>query len=274
MNLQHDNGGMTMTMSEAKLLAFHGKPEVKEYYLARVRAHRAADEIVRGRYWDTDSDGVFRGCAVGCTLHSSRHQDYEPELGIPQILAWLEDGIFEGLPHDRNMAWPEEFLMAPQVGADLSLVWPQFVAWMLTDAEHGVLRFAETERSKSSIQAVADVYAKVVAGEVVEWLEIQKNAADAASASAAAYAAADAAYAPYAAYAAADAAYAPYAAYAAADAASYASAAAYAAADAASASAAAYAAADAAATRKKIRVAQADKLLELMAAAPVSKVAV
>jgi len=41
--------------------AFHNKIEIKELYITRVRAHKEADELVKGKYW---SDG--KGCAVGC----------------------------------------------------------------------------------------------------------------------------------------------------------------------------------------------------------------
>ena len=115
------------------MIAFHGKQEIKELYLARVRAHRAANEIVKGKYWEKGRDGVFRGCAVGCTLHSGNHAEYESELGIPMALALIEDGIFEGLGEESHLAWPEEFLAAIPVGADLSGVADRFVLWLLED---------------------------------------------------------------------------------------------------------------------------------------------
>jgi hypothetical protein len=239
------------------LISYHNDPAIKEKYLSRVRAHAAADEIAHGYYWENG-----KGCAVGCTIHGSDHAKYETELGIPIILASLEDGIFESLENGRSKAWPEQFLSAAAVGSDLSLVWPKFAIWLLTDPEFGVLQYASTKKSKKAINGVADAYGLVVSGskEKVDWSALRASAA----AAYAAYAAsADAA--AYAAYAAA------YAAYAAADAAAAAAyaAAAYAAADAA----AAYAAADAAAARisrrEAVREAQAKKLLELMSEAPV-----
>jgi hypothetical protein len=231
-------------MNMADLIAFHCKAEVKAKYLKRVRAHRAADEIVRGTYWSKDGDGVFRGCAVGCTLHSGAHKDYETELGIPRVLAYLEDGIFEGLPKERALAWPEEFLASPQVGADLSLVWPKFAVWLLTDEEVGVMRFAKSDRARESIQAVAAAYSRVAVGEIVAEAEWRKlwNASYAASA---AYA--SDASAAYAASAASDAAYA-----------------------ASAKIATAAAKPDKESVKWQARVAQADKLLDLMAAAPVA----
>jgi hypothetical protein len=220
-------------MKITPMSAFLGKQETKDFYIARVRAHREADQLVKGFYWERG-----KGCAVGCTVHSGNHAAYETELGIPRILAKLEDGIFEALSNGEAMAWPEKFLSAIPVGADLSLVWPRFAVWMLVDPTWGVLQFAKSERSKKSIQDVADGYYKALVGKPEpDWRTLRAAAAAAAYAAAAAAYAADAAYA--AAYAAAAAAYA--------------------------ADAAAAYAADAA--RSKWRSAQAGELLELLSIA-------
>lgn len=108
--------------------AFHGNEQIKAKYLARVQAHRAADEIAKGFYWQGG-----RGCAVGCTIHGSEHWAYERELGVPRMLALLEDTLFEGMPLDKAKSWPEEFLSAIPVGADLSLVGWKFLHWLLTE---------------------------------------------------------------------------------------------------------------------------------------------
>jgi hypothetical protein len=182
-------------------------------------------------------------------------------LGIPRVLARLGDGIFEGL-NDPSLRqkFAVDYLAAIQPGADLSMVFYKFIHWLLVDPEDGVLKYAKTDRTKESITKVAGLYKQYIDGEL-SLEQFRKNAAadaayayaDAADAADADAAAADAAAAAYA--DAADAAYA-YAADAAA--------AAYAAdaADAADA-AAAYAA------RKKSRKKQADKLLQLMAEAPI-----
>ena len=263
--------------------AYHSNPELKAQFVALITAHEAADEIVQGTYWN---DG--RGCAVGCSIDSlnritgtrhshDNHAAYESLIGVPRILARLEDGIFEGLPLDVAKTWPRRFAEAIRPGADLSGVWTCFAVWLLTDAEHGVIRFAKNKRQRTAIQAVAELYSRQIAGETISknaW-QSAANAAYAAAANAAyaanAYAAnaayAAAANAAYAAAAAADAAYAADAA----DAAAYA---AYAVADAATATAdadAAYAA-DAAdayadAAKQQARIVQADKLIALLEAA-------
>ena len=100
-----------------QLKAFHGDPAIKEKYLARVRAHAAADRLTQGTGWDGG-----KGCAVGCTLEAYDHSRYPTELGLPEWLARLEDSIFEGLPTELAMTWPERFLSAIPVGADLEPV--------------------------------------------------------------------------------------------------------------------------------------------------------
>ena len=169
----------------SELRAYHNSRELKDHYIARVSAHRAADELIQGTGWKGG-----KGCAVGCVLDAYDHARYPIELGIPEVLAHLEDRIFEGLAPSDAMPWPEAFLGAIRPGADLSLVWPRFAVWLLT-----------VELSKwraPTIDAVVALYERRIAGDeptVAEW----KAAAAAASA------AADAAY-DAAAYAAAYAA--------------------------------------------------------------------
>jgi len=165
------------------MIAYHGQHDIKERYLARVRAHIAADELIHGKYWE---DG--KGCAVGCTIHSSQHAAYETELGIPRILARLEDGIFESMTNGRrSKQWPEQFLSAIPVGADLSLVWPQFAAWMLLDKKWGVIQFAKTVKTEKAIYDVGEAYQRVAAGnnKQIDWRTLADAAAAATAAAAA-----------------------------------------------------------------------------------------
>ena len=192
--------------------AFHGLQSTKDKYLNRVVAHRKADQIIKGVYWENG-----KGCAVGCTVHSNQHSTYETELGIPRILARLEDGLFEALPNDLAKTWPERFLSAIRPGADLSHVWPKFAIWLMINKKHGVIKHAKTKEQGRIIFRIVNLYKLGLTGAVVpntDWVEVRKaayaaayaaDAADAAAyaADAAAYAAAYAAYAAYAADAAA-----------------------------------------------------------------------
>lgn len=191
-----------------KLLAFHNDKAIKKAYLNRVAAHRAADEIVNGQYWQEG-----KGCAVGCTIHGDSHAAYETEIGVPRILARLEDRLFEAIyifDPARAKNWPHLFLDSIREGAELELVWPKFAHWLLVDPADGIIRVAKTKPIEEAIRQVAELYRRWVSGDKPdskEWL---------AAAAAASYAYADASD-TYASYAAAAATYAAAAASADAD---------------------------------------------------------
>ena len=100
----------------------------KEELLEEIKTHRKNDQLIKGVYGE-GKNGDWRGCAVGCSIHSINHRlgkkyatnnhvVYEIELGIPVWLARLEDTIFEGLPDKDSQAWPEKFIKAIPVGID------------------------------------------------------------------------------------------------------------------------------------------------------------
>ena len=110
------------------MIAYHNNPTEKAAILRQLVQHAEADQIVKGIYWQ---DG--KGCAVGCTIRSGRHVEYEARFGIPEALARLEDRLFEGLPNGRAQVWPLEFMSAVAPGADLTRVVWRFLHWLLTD---------------------------------------------------------------------------------------------------------------------------------------------
>jgi len=184
------------------MLAFHNKPELKDEYLARVRAHAAADEIIKGQYWQNG-----RGCAVGCTIHSDEHKDYETLLGIPMQLALIEDDLFENLPLAKAKLWPELFLNSINVGADMSHVVSKFVVRVLGDSERGCIIHAKTPGSKAAIKSVINLYERKIKGDVVsaeEWELTRCTAYATAHVAHVAYSDTDAAFAAYAAATAAN----------------------------------------------------------------------
>jgi hypothetical protein len=138
------------------MLAFHNDPSVKAHYLNRVLAHAAADEIIHGKYWERG-----KGCAVGCTVHSSSHASYETELGVPIMLARLEDRLFEGMRNGDSKKFPVRFLEAIQPGADLSRVGWLWLHWLLTEE----LASRDDPRVAKEIKACADVLIPLTKGE-------------------------------------------------------------------------------------------------------------
>ena len=112
-----------------ELRAYPGGENQKTAIVRELEEHAAADRLVKGRYWEGG-----KGCAVGCTIKSGDHAEYEPRFGIPVALARLEDTIFENLPNEEAMKWPVRFMLAPKVGADLSLVQWQFLEFIVNEA--------------------------------------------------------------------------------------------------------------------------------------------
>jgi len=94
-------------MANTNLIAFRNCSMGKAELIQRLEAHYAADEITKGTYWQHG-----KGCAVGCSIHGSEYSDYERMLGIPRILAHLEDSIFEGLPSVEAKEFPLQFAHA------------------------------------------------------------------------------------------------------------------------------------------------------------------
>ena len=141
------------------MLAYHNDAKIKKAVVAEMAAHQKADSLVQGYgYW---KDG--KGCAVGCLIKSDNHKEYETRFGIPEQLALLEDSIFEGLPKELAQKWPERFLESINTGADLSRVWSEFAYWMLTDSEHGQIKYANGDKFViDAIMGMAKLHKEVV----------------------------------------------------------------------------------------------------------------
>jgi hypothetical protein len=143
------------------LIAYHNDKAIKSAILKQLRAHAEADEIVKGQYWE---DG--KGCAVGCTIHGANHAEYESSFGIPQMLAHLEDCIFEGLPNVEAKKWPVRFMSAIEPGQDLSLVGWKFLHWLLTNEK--VNPRINDPLVRDAVKQCADVLVPLTKGEPVD----------------------------------------------------------------------------------------------------------
>lgn len=143
------------------LIAYHGRQSEKDAILAQLRAYAAADELANGVYWQR-----CERCAVARTIHGSSRETYESRFGIPQILACLEDTIFEGLPNALAKKWPIAFVTAIEPGADLSLVGWRFLHWLITD--EGVNPGIVHPKVRGAVKRCADVLFPLTVGEEVD----------------------------------------------------------------------------------------------------------
>ena len=150
------------------MIAFNGDESFKQALISEVRKHRKADKIIHGRYGKIQ-DSDFKGCAIGCSIKSlsliqgnpintDDHQSLADATGIPLELYMAQDGIFEDLPKPYDVMWPERFYAAAKTGADLSKVWPIFSAWFLADKKHGVINYAQSDKTKEVISRVEYLY--------------------------------------------------------------------------------------------------------------------
>lgn len=83
------------------MLAFLGKPELKTFVLDQLAAHREADRLVKGTYWERG-----KGCAVGCTLESVRHFNGHARAKIDHGNHALYETELGARHHGAAGAWP------------------------------------------------------------------------------------------------------------------------------------------------------------------------
>jgi len=156
-----------MTKSERKSMRTFTK-EKKTALLREIKKHREADQIIKGSYGE--ENGTWKGCAVGCSVRSlnilegknyktNDHTVYEKELGIPVELAYLEDELFEAMPLEQALFWPERFIKAVPTGADLSHVIAKLVIWQFEDAKYGLKNIKEVKDDKEIYGFCEDVVA-------------------------------------------------------------------------------------------------------------------
>jgi hypothetical protein len=132
------------------MLTFHNDQKIKDKYIARLKAHYEADEIIQGKYWENG-----KGDAIGCTVHSSDWHKYEKELGINNIYAQLENRIFMYMEGQDGKKFPVQFLESIPVGiADDVMyknVFCKFMYWLLTHKDYGLIKCAYGEERKEFI---------------------------------------------------------------------------------------------------------------------------
>ena len=96
---------------------------------AEIDAHRAADLLVQGSYFDADTG---HGCLIGCLAHSRSTAAIAERFGVPAVLTRLLESIFERLPFDEAADFFSEIPRAiGEDGKDLTRVHWAFLADML-----------------------------------------------------------------------------------------------------------------------------------------------
>ncbi len=144
------------------LISYKNDKGLKDMLVKEIERHRKLDKIVQGRYGKNEDGDNFRGCAVGCSIHSlnvklnkdfspNDHSVYEKELGIPEWLARLEDTIFEGLPKNEAVKWPSAFAKSVPVGVNLEPIKWKFCAFILKENIERVLTLTISDDLKKQV---------------------------------------------------------------------------------------------------------------------------
>lgn len=138
--------------------AYNNDENFRARFISELERHREEDRFTQGTYGEA-IDGLWRGCAVACSLRTldiidgespasmlhkdfydgevwnarlrPSHKELSRRLCIPIHMAYAEDKVFELLPRDHAMEWPLRFGNAIKCGADLSNVWTEFVKWAI-----------------------------------------------------------------------------------------------------------------------------------------------
>lgn len=127
-----------------EMLSYHNDENLKKLMVLEMKGHVERDQLVKGTYGHTDSDGNLKGCAVGCAIDSiniilgksydcTAHEIFEEALGIPEWLAELQDCFFENLTEGECQQFAVEFLEAIPVGINLEPVKWKFCAFLLQE---------------------------------------------------------------------------------------------------------------------------------------------
>lgn len=139
------NAPEALTTEGEPVTAWHNDPDLKAEVLARMIAHREADEIIQGVYQDLDPNlaSGYRGCLIGCTLPKLKdrwsmsetwQELVEKYYGIPAAVGYLLDYTFESLDYGDHAAFAVNSIEAIPIGADLTAVPDLFVLELLAEA--------------------------------------------------------------------------------------------------------------------------------------------
>lgn len=152
-------------------LSYYGDKRVKANYLARLKKHYLANEIVQETYWRNERDRDEE------KFH--HYEEWKIQPGIPSNVNAVINRIFEGLPKKEAKEFPLECSSAIPVGVDLSNVLKKLYVWILTDSRNGVIQYAEDEKAKNNIQSIADMHAESITDNVSEtkWVGLRASAA-------------------------------------------------------------------------------------------------
>jgi len=171
-----------MILANADLRTYLGDPDLKASFLEEIGKHEQADMLRKGSYGNGIPDCGFKGCAIGCALHSlnklqgkppselandtGNHERYVTELGLPLWLAYMEDHIFESLPDNLSKTWPRRLAEAIPVGACVhDLVLAKILRWTLAAERFGARYATEDAAVVAVVDRIVALFDRTIRGD-------------------------------------------------------------------------------------------------------------
>ena len=152
-----------LRLERSKHLSFLDNTYMKEHYINQVKEVISRGMLNQGVYWLNGQQ------KEGISLTPSLHSKYESALGIPEMIAKIEDKIFIGLPSPEYKDFPLQFISAIPVGVDLTITWKRIMIWLLDDDVWGVKNLVR-ENQLASIEVIT----KFVKRSLIEEIDREK----------------------------------------------------------------------------------------------------
>ncbi|HTD03878.1 thioredoxin [Undibacterium sp.] len=178
--------------------AFWGDADLQKAVATQVRQHIEADQVVTAKRVPICDEENQKYSLMGAALHAADMDRYEGTLGIPAVLAQLEEAVHslmmvevadgDGKSYDafreQGCSYPVDWLQSIPLGADLRRVTPHFLHWLLLDLISApyLSAFSVVDDAKSVVRDVAALHARTATGTMpnaAEWKAAREAAIDA-----------------------------------------------------------------------------------------------
>lgn len=106
--------------------AFHNSKKIKDDYVLKVISHSSLNTAEK-----KIAHSAYCGCSIGIHISCGNSKICEHELGIPEWLALVEDGIVGELSPQRAITWPILFLKSITPGKNLETIKRPFLVYIV-----------------------------------------------------------------------------------------------------------------------------------------------
>lgn len=106
----------------------------------------------------SSDQGEDRGGPISSLLEDEDAFLLEGRAGVPMIIARTASRLFYALPPEAAESWPESWLSAIGLGAELETTWSKYMHWLLSDPKCGIVNLACCQAQVDVIKAIAALF--------------------------------------------------------------------------------------------------------------------